>query len=78
MANPTIDLEIEDMETAAAGDAEAWAVGKRSGVDVVPTDPTYQNNAKYYSQILHDGYDESGVSKILVDGVKGARICRFG
>ena len=78
MANPTIDLEIEDMETAAAGDAEAWAVGKRSGVDVAATDPTYQNNAKYYAQILSDAYDESGVSKIVVDGVKGARICRFG
>lgn len=30
-------------------DAEAWAVGKRGGVDVETTDRTYQNNSKYYS-----------------------------
>ena len=32
-----------------ANDSEAWAVGKRGGVDVEPTDETYQNNAKYYA-----------------------------
>lgn len=31
-----------------ADDAEAWAVGKRNGVDVPSTDPAYNNNAKYY------------------------------
>lgn len=31
-------------------DAEAYAVGKRSGTDVGETDPTYHNNAKYYSE----------------------------
>lgn len=30
--------------------AEAWAVGKRNGVDVGEDDPAYHNNAKYYSQ----------------------------
>lgn len=38
---------------AAAGsksDAEAYAVGKRGGEDVETTDPTYHNNAKYYSE----------------------------
>jgi hypothetical protein len=34
---------------ASAEDAEAWAVGKRSGVDVPDTDETYNNNAKYYA-----------------------------
>ena len=32
-----------------AQDSEAWAVGKRGGVDVEDTDETYQNNAKYYA-----------------------------
>jgi len=31
-------------------DAEAWAVGTRSGVPVSNTDPQYQNNSKYYSE----------------------------
>lgn len=30
--------------------SEAWAVGKRDGVDVPSTDDTYHNNSKYYSQ----------------------------
>ena len=34
----------------SAEDAEAWAVGKRDGVDVETTDPAYHNNAKYYAQ----------------------------
>ena len=31
-------------------DAEAWAVGKRGGVDVPSTDPAYHNNSKYWSE----------------------------
>lgn len=31
-------------------DAEAWAVGKRNGVDVGTDDPAYHNNAKYYKE----------------------------
>ena len=34
----------------SAEDAEAWAVGQRGGVDVPSTDPTYHNNAKYWSE----------------------------
>lgn len=33
----------------SAEDSEAWAVGTRDGSDVSPSDPTYHNNAKYYS-----------------------------
>lgn len=42
----------EDAQSAAqdAEDAEAWAVGKRNGVDVPTNDPAYQNNAKYYKE----------------------------
>lgn len=31
-------------------DAEAYAVGKRNGVDVASDDPTYHNNSKWYSE----------------------------
>lgn len=31
--------------------AEAWAVGQRGGTDVGKDDETYQNNAKYYSEL---------------------------
>lgn len=34
----------------SAEDAEAWAVGKRGGVDVPSTDPAYNNNSKYWAQ----------------------------
>lgn len=42
----------QDAQDAAqdAEDAEAWAVGKRNGVDVPSTDPAYNNNAKYYKE----------------------------
>lgn len=43
----------EIVDTAAAevkGEAEAWAVGQRDGEDVPSTDPTYENNAKYYAE----------------------------
>ena len=49
--------------TAAAGsaeDAEAWAVGKRAGEDVPGTDPTYQNNAKYYAGAAEAAAEEAG------------------
>ena len=32
-----------------AGDSEAYATGKRFGVDVTSGDPAYHNNSKYYS-----------------------------
>lgn len=35
----------------SAEDAEAWAVGQRGGVDVESDDPTYENNAKHYSEV---------------------------
>ena len=43
----------ENAETGAEGsaeDAEAWAIGERGGVPVDPTDPTYHNNSKYWSE----------------------------
>lgn len=46
----------DDAEAAAtsaeqdASNAEAWAVGQRNGSDVPSTDPTYENNSKYYAE----------------------------
>ena len=34
----------------SAKDAEAYAIGKRGDTNVESTDPTYHNNAKYYSE----------------------------
>ena len=34
----------------SAKTAEAWAVGQRDGVDVVDTDPAYQNSSKYHAE----------------------------
>jgi len=45
-----IVLSIEMSDAISAQTAEAWAVGKRGGVDVADTDPTYHNNAKYYAE----------------------------
>lgn len=35
-------------------DAEAWAVGKRDGVEVGADDETYENNAAYWAQKTKD------------------------
>ena len=52
-AKTSAESSASSAETSAqnaaqdAEDAEAWAVGKRNGVNVPSTDPAYQNNAKY-------------------------------
>lgn len=38
----------------AKEDAEAWAVGQRSGVDVPETDETFENNSKWYASLASD------------------------
>ena len=49
---PSADVQIETDPGSgvSASNAEAWAVGKRHGVDVPDTDITYHNNSKYYAQ----------------------------
>lgn len=49
-----IEMHVEVGDAISAKDAEAWAVGKRHGVDVPSTDPTYHNNAKYYAEQAGD------------------------
>ncbi len=43
----------------SAENAEAYAVGKRSGDDVEQTDPTYQNNSKWYAERAKESADEA-------------------
>lgn len=43
-------LQSEQNAEGYAEDAEAWAVGQRGGVDVPSTDPTYENNSKYWAE----------------------------
>lgn len=50
----------------SAEDSEAWAVGQRNGVDVPPTDPTYHNNAKYWSE-QSAGQSLAGLEDVDID-----------
>lgn len=51
---PTMTLQMGtaegDPDGISARNAEAWAVGKRNGVPVAETDPTYHNNSKWYAE----------------------------
>ena len=46
----------------SAEDSEAYAVGKRNGVDVPISDETYHNNSKYYSQQSSESATNAGQS----------------
>jgi len=57
-------------ETNAAtseSNSEAWAVGQRGGQDVPSTDPTYENNSKYYAEQSGEywGYIDAAVQHIV-------------
>lgn len=43
-------LEAVPLVMEKAEDSEAWAVGMRGGVPVPSSDPTFENNAKYYAE----------------------------
>lgn len=42
--------EIRSQIVTYDGEAEKWAVGTKDGVPVDPTDPTFHNNAKFWSE----------------------------
>ena len=78
--DPIPDYIDEMREIAAdalqdAQDAEAWAVGQRNGADVPSTDPTYENNAKYYAgqaaQEVLNAQDEVKNAEAWAVGTKG-------
>lgn len=48
----------DQVGTAWAREAEAWAVGERNGVPVVQGDETYENNSKYYCGESKDVYQD--------------------
>jgi len=71
-----IAAEVQEIvDTAAAtvkGEAEAWAVGQRDGVDVPSTDPAYENNAKYYAEQAQEIADSIGIDATLSISGKAA------
>lgn len=50
-----------------ATDSEAWAVGKRGGVDVDQTDETYHNNSKFWSQMAQQAAGKDGWVHFYID-----------
>lgn len=54
-----------------AEDAEAWATGKRGGEDVGSGDPTYHNNAKYYSQEAAGSAEDAEDAAEAAEAAKG-------
>ena len=63
-------------KTAADGfakDSEAYAVGKRGGVDVGSSDPTYHNNAKYYADQAEEAAEIAVEAAETVNAVYGVK-----
>ena len=69
-----IAAEAQDSAKASAENAEAWAVGQRNGQDVSSTDPTYQNNSKFWAEVAQQGAEESGFAWFDVDVETGEAI----
>jgi len=64
------DILIEvDKAQGFAKDSEAWAVGKRGGVDVPSTDETYQNNSKYYSTQASQSSTTASQAAVAAQGI---------
>lgn len=51
----------------AGSDAEAYAIGKRSGADVGSSDPTYHNNSKYYKGLAEDAKTAAEIAQDLAE-----------
>ena len=61
--------------TAAASsksDAEAWAVGARGGTPVPASDETFENNAKYYAQLV--GGDVDATFAAMLDDTNTSQV----
>lgn len=63
-----------DAADLSESNAEAWAVGERGGEPVPSTDPTYQNNSKFYAGVAQQGAVESGFAWFDVDDSTGEMI----
>ena len=56
IAKEQAEIAVQNAELADNSrlDAEAWAIGKRNGIEVESDDETYQNNAAYWAQKTKD------------------------
>lgn len=53
----------------AASDSEAYAIGKRGGVPVSADDPAFNNNSKFYSEVIGQQAATAGYMHLdIVDG----------
>ena len=53
----------EQAAASSASDAEAYAVGKRGGVNVTSGDPAYENNSQYYAGEADDSATAAATSE---------------
>lgn len=63
-----------DASEGYSEDSEAWAVGKRGGSPVPSTDPTYDNNSKYWAEISRQQADKAGWAFFDIDDSTGELI----
>ena len=72
-----VEMAVQVGSEVSESNAEAWAVGKRHGVDVPDTDPTYHNNSKYYAQQAdEDAQTASGAKDDAIDAKADAEAAR--
>lgn len=57
----------ESNAATSESNSEAWAVGERGGSPVPSSDPTYENNSKYYAELAQDAWEDvdDAVSRVL-------------
>ena len=63
---------VDNAAAAVSGEAEKWATGQINGTDVPSTDPTYENNAKYYAEQAADAAASIGIDATLTQTGKAA------
>lgn len=75
---PISDTEIPaiiELARTEQYNAEAWAEGTRNGTPVGPTDPTYQNNAKYYAE--HSSASISNLQDTDIQNLTNGQILKY-
>lgn len=63
---------VDNAAAAVSGEAEKWATGQINGTDVPSTDPTYENNAKYYAEQAAEAAASIGIDATLTQTGKAA------
>ena len=69
-----VQVQVDVQDSVSVKDAEAWAVGKRNGVDVGSSDPTYHNNSKYYAQQAAGSATDANTAKGDAVSAKNAAV----